>query len=88
MVRISCLEAICVVAIGIATLQLPVGERGARLFSPPPLTWSALKGVVVANNVTAQQQSRDKGNERNIDAAIDAGRSHIVRTDGSSRVRR
>ena len=58
--RISWLEAICVVAIGVATLQLPVGEHGARLFSPPALTWSALKGMVVANTVTAQPQARDK----------------------------
>jgi hypothetical protein len=59
-VRISWLEAICVVAIGIATLQLPVGERGARLFSPPSLTWSELKGMVVATTVTAQPQAREK----------------------------
>ena len=86
--RISWLEAICVVAIGVATLQLPVGERGARLFSPPPLTLAALKEMVVGNTVTAQQRARDNGNERNIDAAIDAGSSHVVRTDGSPRVRR
>ena len=86
--RISWLEAICVVAIGVATLQLPVAERGARLFSPPTLTLPMLKETVVANSVTDPQHRRENGNERNFDAAVDAGGSHAVRADGSSRVRR
>ena len=51
--RIGWLEAICIVAIGVATLQLPVGERGARLFTPPSVTLSMLKEMVVANTPTA-----------------------------------
>jgi hypothetical protein len=63
-VRVGWLEAICIVAIGVATLQLPVGERGARLFTPPPLTLSMLKDMVVANTPTAWQRARENGNER------------------------
>jgi hypothetical protein len=85
-VRISWLEAICIVAIGVATLQLPVAERGARFFSPPTLP--LLKDMVVANSATEPQLRRDNGNERNFDAAVDAGGSHAVRADGTSRVRR
>jgi hypothetical protein len=63
-VRIGWLEAICIVAIGVATLQLPTGERGARLFTPPPLTLSMLKEMVVANSPTVWQRARENGNER------------------------
>jgi hypothetical protein len=67
-VRIGWLEAVCIVAIGVATLQLPVGERGARLFTPPPVTLPMLKEMVVANTPTAWQRARENGengNERN-----------------------
>jgi len=63
-VRISWLEAICVVAIAAATLQLPVGERGGRLFAPPPLTLPMLKDMLVANTATAAQHARESGSER------------------------
>jgi len=63
-VRIGWLEAICIVAIGVATLQLPVGERSARLFTPPSVTLSMLKELVVANTTTAWQRAREDWNER------------------------
>ena len=56
--RIGWLEAACIVAIGVATLQLPVGERGARLFTPPALPLPTLKEMVVANDTIASQQAR------------------------------
>lgn len=63
--RIGWLEAACIVAIGVATLQLPVAERGARLFTPPPLTMALpmLKVPVVADNTTAERQVREHDNE-------------------------
>ena len=63
--RIGWLEAACIVAIGVATLQLPVAERGARLFTPPPLTMALpmLKGLVVADNTTAERQVREHDDE-------------------------
>jgi hypothetical protein len=62
-VRISWLEAICVVAIGVATLQLPVGDRSARLFTPPAVTLSMLKEMVVANSASAGRHAAETGNE-------------------------
>lgn len=62
--RISWLEAICVVAIAVATLQLPVGERGGRLFTPPPMTLPVLKEMPVANAATTAQDARESGSER------------------------
>ena len=62
--RIGWLEAICIVAIGVATLQLPAGERSARLFTPPSVTLSMLKEMVAANTPAAWQRSRENGNER------------------------
>lgn len=61
--RINWLEAICIVAIGVATLQLPVGERGARLFTPPPLSLPVLKDMVVASSAT-EQHVGENGKER------------------------
>lgn len=66
--RFGWLEIACVVAIGVATLQLPVAERGARLFSPPPLTLPAPLKASLANVVardTAQSPVRKYGQERN-----------------------
>jgi hypothetical protein len=61
-VRIGWLEAACIVSIGVATLQLPIGERGARLFTPPALKLP-LKEMLGANTVTAQHP-RLNGTER------------------------
>ena len=65
--RFGWLEIVCVVAIGVATLQLPVAERGARLFTPPPLPLPAsLKASVVAraDHAAALPAVRPYGRER------------------------
>jgi hypothetical protein len=59
--RIGWAEGICIVAIGVATLQLPAGEGGARLFTPPALP--VLKNLVLAHDAGARDQ-RDHRNER------------------------
>ena len=61
--RVSWLEAICVVAIAVATLQLPVSERGGRLFTPP-MTLPMVKEMLVANAAIAVQHARESGSER------------------------
>ena len=66
--RFGWLEIVCVVAIGVATLQLPVAERGARLFTPPTLTLPVPLKTSLANVVardTAQPPVRTSGRERN-----------------------
>ena len=46
--RVTWLEALCVLAIALATLHLQPGEREARLFTLPSL--AALKSAIVADN--------------------------------------
>ena len=44
--------------------DMPVGERGARLFTPPPLTLPKLKEMIVANNAIAEHHAREHDSER------------------------
>ncbi|MEO8755561.1 MAG: hypothetical protein ABI624_23095 [Casimicrobiaceae bacterium] len=59
--RIGLVEGICIVAIGVATLQLPSGEGGTRLFTPPAMP--VLKNLVLAHDA-APQERREYRNRR------------------------
>ena len=56
--RIGVVEGLCIVAIGVATLQLPARGGVPRLFTPPALT--VLKNPVLAHNAEQQEQRGDR----------------------------
>jgi hypothetical protein len=61
--RITWIEALCIAAIAVATLQLPVSERTARLFAPPRTSfveqmWAALTAAFAGRASTPQERRR------------------------------